>query len=215
MEEAIKPEAEIKDVTNQEELPPKDKIEESSDAGTAVDSENEEPDNREDAEDSKILQSTDAASDNSEKKYWAKLKKERKARREIAAKLEAVEQEKLAAEKLLHESFNANVNQYQQSLQSNLTVAEAKLQEALKSGNEADVSSAVTEISMIAQSLNNSENTTPNNAAYNEEDIMHRQAQEHQQRLYSWLADNPELDKSNPEYDDSLTKEVMKFIPKV
>jgi len=50
---------------------------------------------------------------------------------------------------------------------------------------------------------------------YSEEHLNQVRAREYEDRLYSWLESNPEVDRNAPEYDEKLAGQVLSFITKL
>jgi len=149
-------------------------------------------------------------------KYWAKLRKERAEKAAMAERLEQLQQEKLQMEQLLHQAVNAGSTHYKNNVTSELEMAQARLQLALESGDAAGVSRATAEISKATHALNEASKITDlPPKEYSEEQLSQLRAREYEDRLYSWLESNPEVDRNAPEYDEKLAGQVLSFITKL
>ena len=149
-------------------------------------------------------------------KYWAKLKKERAEKKELAESFEQERQKNLQLEEMLHQALNNSSTHYKNNVANELEMAEARLQIALENGDAGDVAKATVEISRITHALNDASKITnfPQNPSndYANQAIL---AEEYERRLYDWLDSNPELDKNTAEYDQNLTNQVLSFIKKL
>ena len=174
-------------------------------------------------ENSREEESLDAANVPDEKpdkqdnnKYWAKLKKERAEKKELAESFEQERQKNLQLEEMLHQALNNSSTHYKNNVANELEMAEARLQIALENGDAGDVAKATVEISRITHALNDASKITnfPQNPSndYANQAIL---AEEYERRLYDWLDSNPELDKNTAEYDQNLTNQVLSFIKKL
>ena len=174
-------------------------------------------------ENSREEESLDAANVPDEKpakqdnnKYWAKLKKERAEKKELAESFEQACQKNLQLEEMLHQALNNSSTHYKNNVANELEMAEARLQIALENGDAGDVAKATVEISRITHALNDASKITnfPQNPSndYANQAIL---AQGYERRLYDWLDSNPELDKNTTEYDQNLTNQVLSFIKKL
>jgi len=149
-------------------------------------------------------------------KYWAKLRKERAEKAAMAERLEQLQQEKLQMEQLLHQAVNAGSTHYKNNVTSELEMAQARLQLALESGDAAGVSRATAEISKATHALNEASRiATFPKEEYSQEHLNQVRAREYEDRLYSWLESNPEVDRNAPEYDEKLASQVLSFITKL
>jgi hypothetical protein len=149
-------------------------------------------------------------------KYWAKLRKERAEKAAMAERLEQLQQEKLQMEQLLHQAVNAGSTHYKNNVTSELEMAQARLQLALESGDAAGVSRATADISKATHALNEASKITDlPPKEYSEEHLNQVRAREYEDRLYSWLESNPEVDRNAPEYDEKLASQVLSFITKL
>jgi len=149
-------------------------------------------------------------------KYWSKLKKEREEKTRLAEQLEQLQQEKLQMEQMLSQAINTGSTHYKNNVAGELEMAQARLQLALESGDAAGVSRATADISKATHALNEASRITsfpPNK--YSEEELNQIRAREYEDRLYSWLDNNPEVDKNAPEYDEKLAASVLSFIRKL
>ena len=154
--------------------------------------------------------------DKDKEKYWSKLKKERAEKAAMAEQLEQLTQEKLQIEQMLSQAINSGSTHYKNNVASELEMAQARLQLALENGDAAGVSRATAEISKATHALNEASRIAnfPKNQ-YSEEQLSQVRAREYEDRLYSWLESNPEVDRNAPEYDEKLTASVLSFIKKL
>jgi hypothetical protein len=119
-------------------------------------------------------------------------------------------------EQMLHQAINTGSTHYKNNVASELEMAQARLQLALESGDAAGVSRATADISKATHALNEASrigNFPPKE--YSEEHLNQVRAREYEDRLYSWLESNPEVDKNAPEYDEKLAGQVLSFIRKL
>jgi len=149
-------------------------------------------------------------------KYWAKLKKERAEKKELAESFEQERQKNLELEEMLYQALNNSSTHYKNNVVNELELAEAKLKIALEEGNASDVAKATVDISRITHALNDANKINyspqPSPSNYNNQANL---AQEYEERLHNWLDDNPDLDENNPEYDKKLTDQVTTFVGKL
>lgn len=149
-------------------------------------------------------------------KYWSKLKKERAEKAQLAEQLEQLQQEKLQMEQMLSQAINTGSTHYKNNVASELEMAQARLQLALENGDAAGVSRATAEISKATHALNEASRIASfPKEEYSQEHLNQVQAREYEDRLYSWLESNPEVDRNAPEYDEKLTASVLSFIKKL
>jgi hypothetical protein len=149
-------------------------------------------------------------------KYWSKLKKEREEKAKLTEQLEQLHQEKLQMQQLLHQAINTGSTHYKNNVAGELEMAQARLQLALESGDAAGVSRATAEISKATHALNEASRIASfPKEEYSEEELNRIRAREYEDRLYSWLENNPEVDKNAPEYDEKLAGQVLSFIRKL
>ncbi len=150
-----------------------------------------------------------------DKKYWAKLRKEREEKAVMAEQLERLRQEKLQMEQMLSQAINTGSIHYKNNVAGELEMAQARLQLALENGDAAGVSRATAEISKATHALNEASRIAsfPPNNTYEEQ--IEVRAREYEDRLYSWLESNPEVDRNAPEYDEKLAASVLSFITKL
>lgn len=149
-------------------------------------------------------------------KYWSKLKKEREEKAKLAEQLEQLQQEKLQMEQMLSQAINTGSTHYKNNVASELEMAQARLQLALENGDAAGVSRATAEISKATHALNEASRITSfPKEEYSQEHLNQVRAREYEDRLYSWLESNPEVDRNTPEYDEKLTASVLSFIKKL
>jgi len=149
-------------------------------------------------------------------KYWSKLKKEREEKAKLAEQLEQLQQEKLQIEQMLSQAINTGSTHYKNNVASELEMAQARLQLALENGDAAGVSRATAEISKATHALNEASRIASfPKEEYSQEHLNQIRAREYEDRLYSWLESNPEVDRNAPEYDEKLTASVLSFIKKL
>jgi len=149
-------------------------------------------------------------------KYWSKLKKERAEKAAMAEQLEQLTQEKLQMEQMLASAINSGSTHYKNNVASELEMAQARLQLALESGDAASVARATADISKATHALNEASRIAdfPKNH-HSEEELSKIRAREYEDRLYSWLDSNPEVDRNASEYDEKLAASVLSFIKKL
>jgi hypothetical protein len=154
--------------------------------------------------------------DKEKEKYWSKLKKEREEKVKLAEQLEQLQQEKLQMEQMLSQAINTGSTHYKNNVASSLEMAQARLQLALENGDAAGVSRATADISKATHALNEASRiATFPKEEYSQENLNQVRAREYEDRLYSWLESNPEVDRNAPEYDEKLTASVLSFITKL
>ncbi|BBB57959.1 hypothetical protein MPCS_01970 (plasmid) [Candidatus Megaera polyxenophila] len=154
--------------------------------------------------------------DKDKEKYWSKLKKEREEKAAMAERLEQLQQEKLQMEQMLRQAINTGSTHYKNNVAGELEMAQARLQLALESGDAAGVSRATAEISKATHALNEASRIASfPKEEYSEEHLNQVRAREYEDRLYSWLESNPEVDRNAPEYDEKLAGQVLSFIRKL
>ena len=154
--------------------------------------------------------------DKDKEKYWSKLKKEREEKAKLTEQLEQLHQEKLQMQQLLHQAINTGSTHYKNNVAGELEMAQARLQLALESGDAAGVSRATADISKATHALNEASRIASfPKEEYSEEHLNQVRAREYEDRLYSWLESNPEVDKNAPEYDEKLAGQVLSFIRKL
>ena len=157
-----------------------------------------------------------SAPDKDKEKYWSKLKKEREEKAKLAEQLEQLQQEKLQIEQMLSQAINTGSTHYKNNVASELEMAQARLQLALENGDAAGVSRATAEISKATHALNEASRIASfPKEEYSQEHLNQIRAREYEDRLYSWLESNPEVDRNAPEYDEKLTASVLSFIKKL
>jgi hypothetical protein len=134
----------------------------------------------------------------------------------MAERLEQLQQEKLQMEQILATAINTGSTHYKNNVASELEMAQARLQLALESGDAAGVSRATADISKATHALNEASKITDfPPKEYSEEQLSQLRAREYEDRLYSWLESNPEVDRNTPEYDEKLAGQVLSFITKL
>lgn len=149
-------------------------------------------------------------------KYWSKLKKERAEKAAMAEQLEQLTQEKLQMEQMLASAINSGSTHYKNNVASELEMAQARLQLALENGDAASVARATADISKATHALNEASRIADfPPKGYSEEHLGQVRAREYEDRLYSWLESNPEVDRNAPEYDEKLANQVLSFIRKL
>lgn len=154
--------------------------------------------------------------DKDKEKYWSKLKKEREEKAKLSEQLEQLHQEKLQMEQMLRQAINTGSTHYKNNVASELEMAQARLQLALESGDAASVARATAEISKATHALNEASRIASfPKEEYSEEHLNQVRVREYEDRLYSWLESNPEVDKNAPEYDEKLAGQVLSFIRKL
>jgi hypothetical protein len=154
--------------------------------------------------------------DKDKEKYWSKLKKEREEKAKLTEQLEQLAQEKLQMEQMLRQAINTGSTHYKNNVAGELEMAQARLQIALESGDAASVARATAEISKATHALNEASRIASfPKEEYSEEHLNQVRAREYEDRLYSWLESNPEVDRNAPEYDEKLAGQVLSFIRKL
>jgi len=154
--------------------------------------------------------------DKDKEKYWSKLKKEREEKVKLAEQLEQLQQEKLQMEQMLSQAINTGSTHYKNNVASELEMAQARLQLALENGDAAGVSRATADISKATHALNEASRIASfPKEEYSPEHLNQVRAREYEDRLYSWLESNPEVDRNAPEYDEKLATSVLSFITKL
>jgi len=154
--------------------------------------------------------------DKDKEKYWSKLKKEREEKVAMAEQLEQLQQEKLQMEQMLRQAINTGSTHYKNNVAGELEMAQARLQLALESGDAASVARATAEISKATHALNEASRIASfPKEEYSAEELNKIRAREYEDRLYSWLESNPEVDRNAPEYDEKLASQVLSFITKL
>lgn len=154
--------------------------------------------------------------DKDKEKYWSKLKKEREEKAKLTEQLDQLQQEKLQMEQMLRQAINTGSTHYKNNVAGELEMAQARLQLALESGDAAGVSRATAEISKATHALNEASRIASfPKEEYSEEHLNQVRAREYEDRLYSWLESNPEVDRNTPEYDEKLAGQVLSFIRKL
>jgi hypothetical protein len=157
-----------------------------------------------------------SAPDKDKEKYWSKLKKEREEKVKLAEQLEQLQQEKLQMEQMLSQAINTGSTHYKNNVASELEMAQARLQLALENGDAAGVSRATADISKATHALNEASRIASfPKEEYSPEHLNQVRAREYEDRLYSWLESNPEVDRNAPEYDEKLATSVLSFITKL
>ena len=154
--------------------------------------------------------------DKDKEKYWSKLKKEREEKVKLTEQLEQLQQEKLQMEQMLSQAINTGSTHYKNNVAGELEMAQARLQLALENGDAAGVSRAAAEISKATHALNEASRIASfPKEEYSQKELNQLRAREYEDRLYSWLESNPEVDRDAPEYDEKLASQVLSFIRKL
>ena len=181
-----------------------------------LDSSNDKTDISADVSEKEEKPTKTSAPEKDKEKYWSKLKKEREEKVKLAEQLEQLQQEKLQMEQMLSQAINTGSTHYKNNVASELEMAQARLQLALENGDAAGVSRATADISKATHALNEASRIASfPPKEYSEEQIRHIRAKEYEDRLYSWLESNPEVDRNAPEYDEKLAASVLSFITKL
>ena len=119
-------------------------------------------------------------------------------------------------EQMLSQAINTGSTHYKNNVASELEMAQARLQLALENGDAAGVSRATADISKATHALNEASRiATFPKEEYSPEHLNQVRAREYEDRLYSWLESNPEVDRNAPEYDEKLATSVLSFITKL
>jgi len=181
-----------------------------------LDSSNDKTDISADVSEKEEKPTKTSAPDKDKEKYWSKLKKEREEKVKLAEQLEQLQQEKLQMEQMLSQAINTGSTHYKNNVASELEMAQARLQLALENGDAAGVSRATADISKATHALNEASRiATFPKEEYSQEHLNQVRAREYEDRLYSWLESNPEVDRNAPEYDEKLATSVLSFITKL
>ena len=116
-------------------------------------------------------------------------------------------------EQMLRQAINTGSTHYKNNVASELEMAQARLQLALENGDAASVARATAEISKATHALNEASRIASfPKEEYSEEHLNQVRAREYEDRLYSWLESNPEVDRNAPEYDEKMAGQVLSFI---
>lgn len=119
-------------------------------------------------------------------------------------------------EQMLSQAINTGSTHYKNNVASELEMAQARLQLALENGDAAGVSRATADISKATHALNEASRIASfPKEEYSQEHLNQIRAREYEDRLYSWLESNPEVDRNAPEYDEKLATSVLSFITKL
>ena len=119
-------------------------------------------------------------------------------------------------EQMLSQAINTGSTHYKNNVASELEMAQARLQLALENGDAAGVSRATADISKATHALNEASRIASfPKEEYSQEHLNQVRAREYEDRLYSWLESNPEVDRNSPEYDEKLASQVLSFITKL
>jgi hypothetical protein len=137
----------------------------------------------------------------------------------LAAEVEALKQKNASMEELLHKSLEAGNYHYGTVAMGLLDKAKANLAKALGEGDVEAVATATAEIAQATSVVNDAKRapqvTLRDNGVLQEPTAAAGNTYTNENMLYDWLEDNPDLDKGSPEYNESLTNQVLPFINKL
>ena len=145
-------------------------------------------------------------------------KNRRKIEREVyalASENEALKQKNATMEELLHKSLEAGNYHYSTVAMGLLDKAKANLAKALGEGDVEAVAAATAEIAQATSVVNDAKRVPMPTSSNSEQTSAVTNSYANENMLYDWLEDNPDLDKSSPEYNESLTNQVLPFINKL
>jgi hypothetical protein len=145
-------------------------------------------------------------------------KNRRKIEREVyalASENEALKQKNATMEELLHKSLEAGNYHYSTVAMGLLDKAKANLAKALGEGDVEAVAAATAEIAQATSVVNDAKRVPMPTSSNSEQTSAATNSYANENMLYDWLEDNPDLDKSSPEYNESLTNQVLPFINKL
>jgi hypothetical protein len=146
-------------------------------------------------------------------------KNRRKIEREVYALVsenEALKQKNASMEELLHKSLEAGNYHYGTVAMGLLDKAKANLAKALGEGDVEAVATATAEIAQATSAVNDAKRVSiPPTSNNSEQMSTNSYGKANGDILYDWLDDNPDLDKGSPEYNESLTNQVLPFINKL
>ena len=145
-------------------------------------------------------------------------KNRRKIEREVyalASENEALKQKNATMEELLHKSLEAGNYHYSTVAMGLLDKAKANLAKALGEGDVEAVAAATAEIAQATSVVNDAKRVPMPTSSNSEQTSVATNSYANENMLYDWLEDNPDLDKGSPEYNESLTNQVLPFINKL
>lgn len=145
-------------------------------------------------------------------------KNRRKIEREVyalASENEALKQKNATMEELLHKSLEAGNYHYSTVAMGLLDKAKANLAKALSEGDVEAVAAATAEIAQATSVVNDAKRVPMPTPSNSDQTLAATNSYAKENMLYDWLEDNPDLDKSSPEYNESLTNQVLPFINKL
>lgn len=145
-------------------------------------------------------------------------KNRRKIEREVyalASENEALKQKNATMEELLHKSLEAGNYHYSTVAMGLLDKAKANLAKALGEGDVEAVAAATAEIAQATSVVNDAKRVPMPTPSNSEQTSAATNSYANENMLYDWLEDNPDLDKGSPEYNESLTNQVLPFINKL
>lgn len=145
-------------------------------------------------------------------------KNRRKIEREVyalASENEALKQKNATMEELLHKSLEAGNYHYSTVAMGLLDKAKANLAKALGEGDVEAVAAATAEIAQATSVVNDAKRVPMPTPINSEQTLAATSSYANENMLYDWLEDNPDLDKGSPEYNESLTNQVLPFINKL
>lgn len=145
-------------------------------------------------------------------------KNRRKIEREVyalASENEALKQKNATMEELLHKSLEAGNYHYSTVAMGLLDKAKANLAKALGEGDVEAVAAATAEIAQATSVVNDAKRVPMPTSSNSEQTSAATNSYANENMLYDWLEDNPDLDKGSPEYNESLTNQVLPFINKL
>ena len=145
-------------------------------------------------------------------------KNRRKIEREVyalASENEALKQKNATMEELLHKSLEAGNYHYSTVAMGLLDKAKANLAKALGEGDVEAVAAATAEIAQATSVVNDAKRVPMPTPINSEQTSVATNSYANENMLYDWLEDNPDLDKGSPEYNESLTNQVLPFINKL
>jgi hypothetical protein len=118
-------------------------------------------------------------------------------------------------EELLHKSLEAGNYHYSTVAMGLLDKAKANLAKALGEGDVEAVAAATAEIAQATSVVNDAKRVPMPTSSNSEQTLAATSSYANENMLYDWLEDNPDLDKGSPEYNESLTNQVLPFINKL
>ena len=133
----------------------------------------------------------------------------------MASENEALKQKNATMEELLHKSLEAGNYHYSTVAMGLLDKAKANLAKALGEGDVEAVAAATAEIAQATSVVNDAKRVPMPTPINSEQTSVATNSYANENMLYDWLEDNPDLDKGSPEYNESLTNQVLPFINKL